>query len=116
MFCKFAKFSGKHLCQNIYFNNVTGHEVSSCEFCRIFKNIYFYTTSPAAVLLNYSIEHLQIDSFCTLSKNIFKFIDTNTTVTCKNLSNLSFIFSKPNSRVCDLFMANVYFYSLLHFN
>ena len=56
MFCKkgvrrnFAKFTGKHLCQSLFFNKVAGlacnfikkealAQVFSCEFCEISKNI-----------------------------------------------------------------------------
>ena len=61
VFCKkrvfrnFAKFSGKHLCQTLFFNNVAGlgsgacnfikkealAQVFSCEFCEISKNTFF---------------------------------------------------------------------------
>ena len=41
----FVKVTGKHLCQTLFFNKVTGrrlwHMVVSCEFCKIFKNTYF---------------------------------------------------------------------------
>ena len=49
----FAKFSGKHLCQSLFFNKVTGlrfatllkketlAQVFSCDFCEIFKNAFF---------------------------------------------------------------------------
>ena len=48
----FAKFIGKHLCQNFFFNKVAGlvcnfinketlTQVFSCEFCEIFKNTLF---------------------------------------------------------------------------
>ena len=47
----FAKFTGKHLCQSLFFNkfavlcNVTKKEtlvqVFSCEFCEISKNAFF---------------------------------------------------------------------------
>ena len=57
MFCKrgvlinFPKFTGKHLCQSIFFNKVadlnfikkeTLTQVFSCEFCEISKNIFSY--------------------------------------------------------------------------
>ena len=51
MFCKnsvlknFTKSSGKHLCQNRFFNKVAGvRQVFSCEFYEIFKNTFFYRT------------------------------------------------------------------------
>ena len=50
----FTKFTGKHLCQNLFFNKVAGlawlwhllapvavAQVFSCEFCEISKNIFF---------------------------------------------------------------------------
>ena len=48
----FAKFTGKHLCQSLFFNQVAGGtcnlikketlaQVFSCEFCEIFKNTFF---------------------------------------------------------------------------
>ena len=47
VFCKkdirrnFAKFTGKHLCQDFFFNKETLRRVFSCEFCEISKNIIF---------------------------------------------------------------------------
>ena len=46
----FAKFTGKHLVQNLFFNKVAGlslvknktlAQVFFCEFCEISKNIFF---------------------------------------------------------------------------
>ena len=40
----FTKFTGKHLCQSLFFNKVAAQtlaQVFSCEFCEIFKNILF---------------------------------------------------------------------------
>ena len=45
----FAKFTGKHLCQSLFFNKVAGHVIKkeilaqafSCEFCKISKNTFF---------------------------------------------------------------------------
>ena len=65
MFCKkgvfrnFAKFTGKHLCQSLFFNKVAGEacnfikketlvQLFSCEFCEISKNTFFYRTPPVA--------------------------------------------------------------------
>ena len=68
VFCKkgvlrnFAKFIGKHLCQNLVFNNVVGLrpeacnfikketlvQVFSCEFCEISRNTFSYRTPPVA--------------------------------------------------------------------
>ena len=67
MFCKkvvvknFAKFTEKHLCQNLAFNKAAVRpqacnfikkeplvQLISCGFCEIFKNTFFYRT-PAGV-------------------------------------------------------------------
>ena len=68
VFCKndvlrnFAKFTGKHLCQSLFFNKVTGlrpeacnfieketlTQVFCCKFCKISKNTFSYRTPPAA--------------------------------------------------------------------
>ena len=38
----FVKFTGKHLCQSLFFNKVqTLAQVFSCEFCEISKNTFF---------------------------------------------------------------------------
>ena len=59
VFCKksflrnFAKFTGKYLCQSLFFNKVAGQacnfikketlaQVFSCEFCEISKNNFFH--------------------------------------------------------------------------
>ena len=72
VFCKkrvlrnFAKFTGKHLCQSLFFNKVAGLKpatdsglVFSCEFCEISKNTFSYRTPPvaASVDLNTQICH-----------------------------------------------------------
>ena len=52
VFRNFAKFTGKHLCQSLFFNKVAGlacnfikketlAQVFSCEFCEISKNTFF---------------------------------------------------------------------------
>ena len=65
VFCKkgvlknFTKFTGKNLCQSLFFiklqpeacnfiNKETLAHVCSCEFCKIFKNTYFYRTPLVA--------------------------------------------------------------------
>ena len=66
MFCKkvvlrnFAKFTGKHLCQSLFFNKVTDWrsaillkkdtlaQVFSCQFCKISKNTFFHRTPQVA--------------------------------------------------------------------
>ena len=81
VFCKkgvlrnFTKFTGKHLCQSLFFNKVAGPgqacnfikketlaQVFSCEFCEISKNTFFYRTPLVAVFL-----HL-----CASMKNVLK--------------------------------------------
>ena len=66
VFCKkgvlknFAKFTGKHLHQNLFFSKVADLrsatllkkrvcEVFPCEFYEIFKNIFFYRTLPLTI-------------------------------------------------------------------
>ena len=58
----FAKFTGKHLCQRLFFDKGAGlrpnacnfikkqslAQVFPCEFCEISKNIFFYGTPPVA--------------------------------------------------------------------
>ena len=55
----FAKFTGKHLCQSLFFNKVAGGacnfikketlaQVFSCELCEISKYTSFYRTPLAA--------------------------------------------------------------------
>ena len=64
VFCKngvlrtFAKFTGKHLRQNVFFNKVAGFikketlaQVFSCEFCEISENSFSYRTPPMAAFL-----------------------------------------------------------------
>ena len=55
----FAKVTGKHMCQSLFFNKVAGGacnfikietmaQVFSCEFCEISKNTIFYRTPLVA--------------------------------------------------------------------
>ena len=65
MFCekgvlrKFAKFTGKHLCQSLFFDKIAGGacnfikketlaQMFSCEFCKISKNSFFFRTPLVA--------------------------------------------------------------------
>ena len=62
---RFAKSTGKHLCQSLFFNKVAGlrpstllkkealAQVFSCEFCKIFKNTFFTEKNSERQLLNY---------------------------------------------------------------
>ena len=45
----FAKFTGKHLCQSLFFYKVAGLQVFSYEFCEISKNTFSYRTPTVAV-------------------------------------------------------------------
>ena len=67
----FAKFTGKHLCQSLFFNKVAGTcnfikketlaQVFSCEFCEISKNTFFTDTSGRLILktlLKFTGKHL----------------------------------------------------------
>ena len=51
----FGKFTGKHLCQSLFFNKVAGFikketltQVFSCEFCKTSKNTFSYRTPLVA--------------------------------------------------------------------
>ena len=78
MFCKkgvlrnLAKFTGKHLCQSLFFNKVVGlrltynfikketlAQVFSCEFCEISKNTFSHRTPPVAAS-EYSQENMYV--------------------------------------------------------
>ena len=61
----FAKFTGKHLWQRIFFNKVAGlrpatflekrlAQMYSCEYCETFKNSYFCRT-PAVAASGYGV-------------------------------------------------------------
>ena len=52
----FAKFTGKHLWQSLFLNQVA--EVLSCEFCEISKNTFFYRTTPVATSAYAHNKHL----------------------------------------------------------
>ena len=66
----FTKFTGKHLCQSLFFKKETLAQVLPCEFCEIFKNTF-------------STEYLQTTTSVSLRnqnslKNITKIHLTNT--------------------------------------
>ena len=109
MFCEkdvlrnFTKFTGKHLCQILFFNDVTGLRPAtlflknsgkgffSCEFCKISKNSFssglqlYFKKTLARVF--FSCE------FCEISKNSFSYkthLVAASGLTCiANSSNLS---------------------------
>ena len=94
VFCKvgvlrnFSKFTGKHLCQSLFFNKVAGlrpkacnfikretlAQVLSCELWEICKNIFFYRTPPVAVSVrtryfNFTKQIKDFFFFCNVSSN-----------------------------------------------
>ena len=62
-----TEFTGKHLCQRLFFNKVAVHfikkeplvQVFSCEFCEISKNTFFtehlWTTASLAYMLHFKV-------------------------------------------------------------
>ena len=65
----FAKFTGKHLCQSLFFNKVAGAgttlaQVFSCEFCGISNNTFSYRTPPVAA--SELCQGISIDGFRSL--------------------------------------------------
>ena len=71
----FTKFTGKHLCQSLFFNKV---QVFSCEFCEISKNAFFHRTPLVAVSENIVliILHYNIKSKITAKLKIFHLFAT----------------------------------------
>ena len=80
-FCKnFAKFTGKRLCQSLFFNKVAGlrpttlltetlAQMFSCEICKIFKNSFF--TEHLRKLVQ-QMQHYKIAALnTTTNSNIF---------------------------------------------
>ena len=83
VFCKkgvlrnFAKFTGKHFRQGLFFNKFTGPcnffkketlaQVFFCEFCKISKNTFSHRTPPVAA----SVYIMKV-----FSKRLFKFTVT----------------------------------------
>ena len=78
---KFAKFTGKHLCQKLFFNKVAGlrpikketlAQVFSCEFCKISNNTFSYRISlVAASVTSYPIIFGQ-RSFFFITELVFR--------------------------------------------
>ena len=90
----FTKFTGKHLCQSLFFNKVAGlrpatllkkrlwhrcfpkkgtlAQVFSCEFCKISKNTFFYGTPLVAASVSRSIDRLSRTNFLTYPKETRK--------------------------------------------
>ena len=82
----FAKFTGKHLFQSLFFNKVF-LQVFFCKFCRISENTFFYRTPPVAAFLLYELtkihkcfEKLQplrqiVSGLRCISASLSKYID-----------------------------------------
>ena len=94
MFCEkgvlrnFAKFTGKHLCQSLFFNKVadaacnfikkeTLAQVFSCEFCEISKNTFFYRTPLVAASENEIPALNSLKSFEFKPKTIIGYISSS---------------------------------------
>ena len=63
----FVKFTGKHLCQSLFFNKVAEKEtlvqVFSCEFCGISKNTFF-TEHLQATAFTLTAHYGSLDDYC----------------------------------------------------
>ena len=91
VFCKkgvlknFTKFTGKHLCQSLFFNKVAGlrpatllkktlAQVFSCDFCEISKNTFFHRTPlvAASKATTMEVKRLKIEApeICKTLNNI----------------------------------------------
>ena len=75
----FTKFTGKHLCQSLFFNKETLAQVFACEFCEISKNTFFteHLWMSASIVLNDGIRSLVWsfqwnNVFCSLPSIFFQ--------------------------------------------
>ena len=69
-FKNFAKYTGKHLCQGLFFNKVAGAaQVFSCEFCKIFKNTFLRNAS-GWLLLKTNAGHISCETIFNISINL----------------------------------------------
>ena len=85
VFQNFTKFTGKHLCQSLFFDNVAGlksvtllkrgsdTDVFSCEFCEIFKNTFF-TTSGRLLLFIWRLEIILLTTLLNKNKAYHHYI------------------------------------------
>ena len=96
----FAKFTGKHLCQSLFFNKVaalrlatllikeTLAQVFSCEFCEISNNTFFTEYSGRLLLKGINL-NLMISKFVVLCRNfdfhelLVRLYDRQINVLCK---------------------------------
>ena len=93
VFCKkgvlrnFAKFTGKHLCQGLFFINVAGPcnffkketlaQVFFSEFWKISKNTFSYRTHPAAASVYImKVFSMRLSQF-TMTQNMMWYVDIN---------------------------------------
>ena len=75
----FAKFTGKHQCQTLFFNKETLAQVFSCEFCKISKNIFFIGNLPATASEEYKMKKRL--NLCTGSMSDVKKLLAGATIT-----------------------------------
>ena len=75
MFCKrgvlkkFAKYTGKHQCQSLFFKNKTLAQVFFCEFCKILNNTFFIEHLRWLLLdFDYNLVHNTCEYLSTLRK------------------------------------------------
>ena len=67
----FVKFTGKHLCQSLFFNKETLAQVFSCEFYEISKKTFFtehlWTTASGGSKRKMSTEVMLEEKSCSIS-------------------------------------------------
>ena len=105
----FAKFTGKHLCQSLFFNKVAGlrsqacnfikketlAQVLSCEICEISKNTFFTENIRAAASVCIGSGRLEV--FCKkgVLKNFEKFTGKHLCCLCRSLFFKKFAGIRP---------------------
>ena len=109
----FAKFTGKHLCQRLFFNKVAGRRTwnlchrFSCEFCEICENIYFNRTpQDDRFLTNMAKFNISVQSFRPNSKNVFRHPSTPSLPFRDFMKNLLYRQICPNS--CPFLLKTLY--------
>ena len=65
----FAKFTGKHLCQSLFFNKETLALVFSCKFCEISKNTFFTEHLWTTAIKKEALAQVFSCEFSEISKN-----------------------------------------------
>ena len=109
-----AKFTGKHLCQSLFFNTFAYlrsatslkkrlcRRVFSCEFCKLSRNNFFYRTPPVAASkmeLNSILQSFpklgicknQIYKLQNICGNLPRYRQTSQRVDCYSLENKFFL-------------------------